>query len=104
MSRISEELAKRNALLAFIDFHRQSVDTTTRVVKLPLDLAASHIGLETDSFTDKDVECRQTRDGWVCVIRHLHLSKTQKGMPHVFEYEIEDDPTKARYDCRPGNP
>jgi hypothetical protein len=104
MPRISEELAKRNALLAFIDFHRLSTDTTTRVVKLPLDRAASDIGLEMDSFTDRDVECRQTHDGWVCVIRHLHLSKTQKGMPHVFEYEIEDDPAKARYDCRPGNP
>ena len=104
MPRISRELAKRNALLAFIGFHRQSVDTITRVVRLPLNLAGSHIGVETDSFTDKDVECRQMHDGWVCLIRHIHLSKTQKGMPHVFEYEIEDDPTKSRYDCRPGNP
>jgi hypothetical protein len=104
MPRISEELTRRNALLAFVEFHRQSTDGTTRVVKLPLDSAASDMVLETDSFTDRDVECRQTQDGWVCVISHLHLSKTQKGMPHIFEYEIQDDPAKARYECRPGNP
>jgi hypothetical protein len=56
-----------------------------------------------DSFTEEDVECRQTRGGWTCIIQHLHISKTQKGMPHVFEYELEDDPTKARYDCKPAS-
>jgi hypothetical protein len=103
MPIISEELAKRNALSAFVEFHRQSADATIRVVKFPLDSSASDMALERDSFTDKDVECRHTQDGWVCVIRHLHLSKTQKGMPHIFEYEIQDDPAKARYECRPGN-
>jgi len=102
MSTVMSEMdAKRNALSAFVDFHRRSADTITHVVKVPLDQAAPDLKLEMDSFTEDDVECRQMPDGSVCVINHLHMSKTQKGMPHIFEYEIKDDPAKARYQCKP---
>jgi hypothetical protein len=102
MPTVLNELdAKRNALSAFLDFHRRFADTTTYVVRPPLERAAANLKLETDSFTEEDVECRHTRGGWVCVIHHLHMSKTQKGMPHIFEYEVRDDPSKARYDCKP---
>jgi hypothetical protein len=67
----------------------------------PSDRATLDLKRETGSFTEEDVECRQTRDGWVCVIHHLHMSKTQKGRLYVFEYEVKDDPTKARCDCKP---
>ena len=101
MPEVLNELdAKRNVLSAFVDFHRRSADTTTRAVRLPLDRAAPGLEREMDSFTEKDVECRQTHSGWVCLIQHLHMSKTQKGMPYIFEYEVRDDPTKARYDCK----
>jgi len=98
---LNELDAKRNALSAFVDFHRRSADTITHVVKLPLDQAPPDLKLETGSFTEEDVECRQMPDRWVCVIHHLHMSKTQKGMPHIFEYEVKDDTTKARYECKP---
>ena len=95
-----EAEVKRNALLAFLDFHRRSADGSFRVVKVSAEHMASEIGRELDSFTEKDVECQQVRDGWICTIRHLHLSKTQKGMPRVFEYKVRDDPSTAKYDCR----
>ena len=98
---LNEQDAKRNALSAFFDFHRESADATTQTMRPSLDRATLSLKRETDSFTEEDVECRQTRDGWVCVIHHLHVSKTQKGRPHIFEYEVKDDPTKARYDCKP---
>jgi hypothetical protein len=98
---LNEQDAKRNALSAFVDFHRRSADTTTHAVRLPLDRATPGLEREMDSFTEEDVECRQMRNGWVCVIHHLHMSKTRKGMSHVFEYEVKDDPAKARCDCKP---
>jgi hypothetical protein len=96
----SEAEVKRNALLAFFDFHRRFADGSFRVVKMSAKDLASEIGREPDSFTENDVECQQVRDGWICTVRHLHLSKTQKGMPRVFEYKVRDDPSTAKYDCR----
>ena len=98
---LNEQDAKRNALSAFVDFHRELADTTTHAVRLPLDRAPPGLEREMDSFTEEDVECRQTSNGWVCVIHHLHMSKTRKGMSHIFEYAVKDDPAKARCDCKP---
>jgi len=98
---LNEQDAKRNALSAFVNFHRELADTTIHAVRLPLDRTTPGFEREMDSFTEEDVECRQTRNGWVCVIHHLHMSKTSKGMPHIFEYEVKDDPGKARCDCKP---
>jgi len=98
---LNEQNAKRNALSAFFDFHRELADTTTHAVRLPPDRAIPGLEREKDSFTEKDVECRQTGSGWVCVIHHLHMSKTSKGMSHIFEYEVKDDPAKAKCDCKP---
>jgi hypothetical protein len=100
---LNELEAKRNTLAAFIHFHRQFADGMIRVVRMPVDGATPEVGLGMDSFTEGDVKCRQIHGGWACLIHHLHLSKTQKGMPHIFEYEVEDDPTKARYDCKPAS-
>ena len=97
---LSKAEVKRNALLAFVDFHRRSTDGSFRVVKVSAEDMTSEIGREVNSFTEKDVECRPVRDGWICTIHHLHLSKTQKGIPRVFEYEVRDDPSKAIYDCK----
>ena len=98
---LNERDAKRNALSAFVSFHRELAGSTTHVVRLPLDPATRGLEREMDSFTEEDVECRQTRNGWVCVIHHLHMSRARKGMSHIFEYEVKDDPAKARYDCKP---
>jgi len=97
---LNEQDAKRNALSAFVDFHRELAGTTTQAVRLPLDRATRGLEREMDSLTEEDVKCRQTRNGWVCVIHHLHMSKTRKGMSHIFEYEVKDDPAKARCDCK----
>ncbi len=98
---LSEQDAKRNAFSAFVNFHREIADTPTHAVRLPLDRATPGFEREMDSFTEEDVECRQTRNGWVCAIHHLHMSKTRKGMSHIFEYEGKNDPAKASCDCKP---
>jgi len=97
---LSEAEVRRNALTSFLDFHRRSADGSFRVVKMSAKGLAPETGREVNSFAEKDVECQQVCDGWICTIRHLHLSKTQKGMPRVFEYEVRGDPSTAKYDCR----
>jgi len=96
----NEAEVKQNALLAFRDFHRRSADGSFRGAKISAGDMTSESDRDVDSFTQKDVECRQVPDGWVCTIHHLHLSKTQKGIPRIFEYKVGDDPTQAKYDCR----
>jgi len=100
---LSEEEVERSALSAFIRFHRQSANGSIRIVKVPVEEATPEVGLEMDSFTEEDVKCRRTNGGWACTIQHLHLSKTQKGMPYVFEYEVEDDLRKATFRCKPAS-
>jgi len=54
---LSKAEVKRNALLAFVDFHRRSTDGSFRVVKVSAEDMTSEIGREVNSFTEKDVEC-----------------------------------------------
>ena len=98
---ISELEARRNALSMFIEFHKQPSEQPVRAVRFEPNGTSPTMGSAIDVFSETDVKCNRRNGSWICVIYHLHVSKTQKGMPHVFEYIIENDATKARFDCKP---
>ena len=99
-SALSRTEAKQNALSAFIRFHKES-NQITRAVKMEPNDASRGVGTDTDIFTEEDVKCSLTRGLWVCLIYHLHLSRTQKGMPYVFKYVVQDNLLKAKFECKP---
>jgi hypothetical protein len=82
---INELEARRNALSMFIEFHKQSTERSTRAVRFEPNGMSPTLGPGIDVFSEGDVKCNRTNGGWTCVIYHLHVSKTQKGMPYVFE-------------------
>jgi hypothetical protein len=98
---INETEARRNTLSSFIEFHRQSTERPLRAVRFEPNGTSPTAGSAIDMFSEADVKCNRKNGSWTCVIYHLHVSKTQKGMPHVFKYTVEDDPARARFECKP---